>query len=125
MLIASLALAGGAAAHGAKPQHGGVIQSAGDLSFELVARDGKAVIYVDDHGKPLSTRGASGNMTVLTGTKKTELVLTPDGANMLAAATPVRLWRSRVAARQLPRSICRARKRCACASCRNSLSLPA
>lgn len=93
VFLAGLALAGGAGAHGAKAQHGGVIQTAGDISFELVAKDGKAIIYVDDHGKPLPTKGASGKMTVLTGTNKSELVLTPAGSNMLAAASPSALVR--------------------------------
>ena len=57
-----------ALAHGgAAPKHGGVIATASDLSFELVARDGGAVIYVEDHGKPMVPTGLKGKLTVLQG----------------------------------------------------------
>ena len=40
-----------ALAHGdAKPQHGGILQVANDLSFELVAQADGATIYLMDHG---------------------------------------------------------------------------
>ena len=40
-------------AHGApQAQHGGVVQVAADLGFELVGRGAQAQIFVDDHGKP-------------------------------------------------------------------------
>lgn len=82
-LAAGVALSGHVLAHGAKPRHGGIVQSAGDLSFELVARDGGATIYVDDHGKALPTAGATGTLTVLKGAKKTELPLASGGNNTL------------------------------------------
>lgn len=86
-----LALAGQAYAHGAKPKHGGIVQSAGDLAFELVSKDGKAVIYVDDHGQELPTAGASGKLTVLAGTKKTELDLVAGENNTLVTTSDVKL----------------------------------
>lgn len=82
---AGLVLSGQALAHGAKPKHGGIVQTAGDLSFELVARDGGATIYVDDHGKDKPTAGATGTLTVLRGTQKTELPLESGGNNVLVA----------------------------------------
>ena len=81
--VAGLVLSGQALAHGAKPKHGGIGQTAGGLSFELVARDGATTIYVDDHGKDKPTAGASGTMTVLMGTQKTELPLESGGDNTL------------------------------------------
>lgn len=84
-LAASVAFSGNVLAHGAKPKHGGIVQSAGDLSFELVARDGAATIYVDDHGKDLPTAGASGTLTVLKGTQKTALPLAAGANNTLVA----------------------------------------
>ena len=81
----SLALSAGAMAHGSKAKHGGIVQSAGDLSFELVSKDGKATIYVDDHGKDLPTAGVTGKLTVLKGGKKIELPLEAAGGNMLVA----------------------------------------
>lgn len=82
-LAASMALSGNVLAHGAKPKHGGIVQSAGDLAFELVAKDGSATIYVDDHGKDLPTIGATGTLTVLKGSNKTELPLESGGGNRL------------------------------------------
>ena len=89
----SLTLSGQAFAHGAKPKHGGVMQSAGDISFELVSKDGKAVIYVEDHGVNLATAGATGTMTVLAGTKKSVAALVPIGANGLTSKTALQLER--------------------------------
>ena len=80
---AGVILSGQALAHGAKPKHGGIVQAAGDLSFELVAKDGGVTIYVDDHGKNKQTAGATGTLTVLKGTQKTELQLEPGGDNTL------------------------------------------
>ena len=84
-LALSLALAGNAQAHGSKAKYGGIVQSAGDLSFELVSKDGVATIYVDDHGKDLATTGMSGSLTVLQGASKSVLPLAASGSNTLVA----------------------------------------
>ena len=71
----------GALAHGGgTAKHGGVVATASDLSFELVAEGGNAVIYVEDHGKPMAPTGLKGKLTVLTGTEKSaaELVVAGD-----------------------------------------------
>ncbi len=86
-----LATAGPALAHGAKPKHGGVIQSAGDLTFELVNKDGKAVIYVDDHGKAHATAGASGTLTMLKGAVKSDSALEAGSPNLLVSSTTITL----------------------------------
>lgn len=83
LVSAGAVLSGQVLAHGAKPRHGGIVQTAGDLSFELVARDGGATIHVDDHGKDKPTLGATGTLTVLKGTHKTELPLESGGNNTL------------------------------------------
>jgi hypothetical protein len=82
----STVLAAPAWAHGPEaPKHGGVVQAASDLGFELApAADGVA-LYIEDHGKPLSTQGASGKLTVLSGAHKSEADLTPAGDNRLDA----------------------------------------
>ena len=82
-LALGVALAGNALAHGAKPKHGGIVQTAGDLAFELVSKDDGATIYVIDHGKDLPTAGASGTLTVLKGKEKTELPLVAGEGNTL------------------------------------------
>lgn len=89
----ALAFSGSALAHGGKPKHGGIVQTAGDLSFELVAKDGKTTIHVEDHGKDKPTAGASGVLTVLKGTDKFQVPLAAGGANTLVAQGDARLAR--------------------------------
>lgn len=90
-LMVALALCGGlfgkdpALAHGeAKARHGGVVQKAKDLSFELVPQAGGAAIYIEDHGKPLAVAGIGGKLTVLNGTDKPEAELKPAGNRLEA-----------------------------------------
>lgn len=83
---ACLLAAPAAFAHGdAKPQHGGIVRTASDLSFELVAGADGATLYVIDHGKEYDTAGVSGKLTVLNGADKSEADLQPAGANKLQA----------------------------------------
>lgn len=78
LIAASLGLSSVAIAHGAKPaQYGGIVQTASDLQFELVNKDGNVTIYVDDHDKKRPAAGASGKLMVLTGAEKTESALVP------------------------------------------------
>src|SRR5687767_7375005 len=84
-VAASLLAFNGAFAHGEKPKHGGIVQVASDLSFELVSRGDVATIYVEDHGKAFSTAGMMGKLTVLNGTEKSEVELKPAGDNKLEA----------------------------------------
>jgi hypothetical protein len=73
-------------AHGPEaPKFGGTTAAAGDLGFELAAQNGSAILYVEDHGKPRSTTGMSGKLTVLNGSAKSEADLTPTEANKLEA----------------------------------------
>ncbi|MDB5749537.1 MAG: hypothetical protein JWP72_4385 [Massilia sp.] len=90
-LAASMALSGNVLAHGAKAKHGGIVQTAGDLSFELVTKDGATTIYVDDHGKNLPTAGATGTLTVLKGAQKSELPLAAGAGNTLVVKGDARL----------------------------------
>lgn len=70
------------AEHG-QPQFGGVVAEAGLAQFEVVAKDGKVVVHVTNHGAAVDTAGAKGKLTVLAGTAKSEIVLTPAGGNRL------------------------------------------
>ncbi|MCY7305624.1 MAG: hypothetical protein LH632_05640 [Rhodoferax sp.] len=65
-------------------KHGGVLATGGDLHFELVARDGNAVIYIDDHGKPMAPTGMKGKLTVLNGAEKSEAELVVAGDKLEA-----------------------------------------
>ena len=87
----ALTATGNVFAHGAKANHGGIVQSANDLNFELVAKDGKATIYVEDHDEAFSTTGATGKLTILNGAEKTEVPLEAAGNNLLVAKGDVKL----------------------------------
>ncbi len=78
--VTSPALAHG----GAKPKHGGVVQTSSDLSFELVDHADGALIYVEDHGKPLAPAGMTGKLTVLNGSEKSEGELVVAGDKLQA-----------------------------------------
>jgi hypothetical protein len=72
-------------AHGNAAKHGGVVQSASDLGFELVPQADGAVLYIEDHDKPVATDGMKGKLTVLAGSAKSEAELKPAGANKMEA----------------------------------------
>lgn len=88
LALGAATLAGAPAyAHGdAAPKHGGIVKSANDLNFELVAEGGDAALYVEDHGEALDVAGASGKLTVLAGSDKVAVDLKPAGGGKLVAA---------------------------------------
>lgn len=74
-----------------KTPHGGQLRMAGPLHLELVLdKDGSAVkkraitVHVSDHAdKPLSTAGATGQITLLMGKTKVSVPLKPEGPHSL------------------------------------------
>lgn len=75
-----------ALAHGAdKPRHGGVVQVANDVNFELVVDADGATIHLVDHGEPMPSQGISGKLTVLQGGQKSEADIQASGGNQLSA----------------------------------------
>ncbi|MFN0164189.1 MAG: hypothetical protein ACKVQQ_23375 [Burkholderiales bacterium] len=75
-----------ARAHGnAKPRHGGTVQVANHLVFELVAEADGATIYLVEHDQPLAAKGITGKLTVLQGSNKTEAEIKEAGDNKLRA----------------------------------------
>ena len=74
-----------------KAPNGGQLRMAGVYHYELVvakdskeAKDNAVVVYVTDHaGTKVSTGGASGTATILTGKTKATATLAPDGDNRL------------------------------------------
>ncbi len=82
-LAAPLALAGAGHDHG--PKYGGVVREAGNLSYELVAKADALTLYVADHGKPMSTQGATAEATLYAGNDKQTVALVPAGENKLSA----------------------------------------
>ena len=84
-LLCALSLPTAALAHAehGQPQFGGVVAEAGEAQFEVVGKDGKLVVHVTNHGAPLDTVGATGKLTVLSGTNKQDIQLKPAGGNRL------------------------------------------
>jgi hypothetical protein len=82
--LAALGFNAAMAHGGAKPKHGGVVATASDLSFELVGTADGAVIYIEDHGKPMVPTGMSGKLTVLNGDEKWEAPITAAGDKLEA-----------------------------------------
>lgn len=76
-----------------KAPHGGQLRMAGAQHLELVlvkdsasVRDNPILVYVTDHaGLALSTQGATGTITLLSGKNKVTAALQPDGENRLKA----------------------------------------
>jgi hypothetical protein len=90
-MAVTVSFSGNVLAHGDKAKYGGVVSTANDMSFELVNKDGKATVYVNDHGKPVDTTGATGKLTVLNGAEKTEVPLEAAGSNTLATKEDAKL----------------------------------
>lgn len=67
-----------------KPRHGGVVveTKAGDM--EIVAKPDTVHIYFTDHGKPVKLEGAKAKVTLLNGSEKSEVELTPAGDKLEA-----------------------------------------
>lgn len=76
--------ADGHAGHDHKPLHGGVVAESGHLELELVAKPDVIALHLRDHGKPFSLQGASAKLTLLSGTEKSEVQLTPAGDRLEA-----------------------------------------
>ena len=87
LACSTLASAPALAHGGAAPKHGGVVQTASDLSFELVAGEGAAMLYVEDHGKPcLGTP-----LQALVDVRVAVLARHPDGMAHLEGRHPARM----------------------------------
>ncbi|SMF03492.1 hypothetical protein [Pseudogulbenkiania subflava] len=89
LIAASLAFSTGLAfADGdLKPQQGGVMaETQSGHRVELVAEADQLAVYLTDHGgKPVDSKGASGEVTLLVGSAKTTAALVPAGGNKLTA----------------------------------------
>ena len=79
----SIALAAGGHDHGAK--FGGIVAEGKAFDAELVAKPELITVHVSDHGKPATTKGAKGKITLLNGADKTEAELAPTGDSRMEA----------------------------------------
>ncbi len=101
-------------AHDHKPLHGGVVTEVRDVDYELVVQPTAAQLYLRDHGKQVNVSNAKAKLTLLTGSQKQEVQLTPaaDGSRLEAAGPSPRPRTRRLSSR----SSAAARSR-ACGSC--------
>lgn len=66
--------------HEHKPLHGGLVTEVKDVDYELVAKSDAIQLHLRDHGKPVDVSKAGAKLTLLSGTEKQEVELTPAGA---------------------------------------------
>ena len=75
-------------AHGhgnAEPEHGGVLNVVGDMTFELVANATGAELYVEDDGEELSSEGLNAKLTIVSASGKSDVTMKPAGGNKFEA----------------------------------------
>lgn len=97
LVLGGLLVAGSALAHDdayldtQKAPHSGQLRMAGIYHFELVvdrtspeAKEKPVLVYLTDYvGQKISTSGATGSVTLLSGKVRTTITLSPDGDNLL------------------------------------------
>lgn len=75
--------------HDHKPLHGGVVTEVRDVDYELVVQPAAAQLYLRDHGKQVNVSNTKAKLTLLTGSQKQEVQLTPaaDGSRLEGSGT--------------------------------------
>ena len=93
VLLLALALSAPAAAfatpphahaHDHRPLHGGVVVEVRDVDYELVASKDQLRMYLRDHGNPLDVGQVSARLTLLTGSERQDVNLSPTGTHLEA-----------------------------------------
>jgi hypothetical protein len=75
-----------AQAHGGtQPEHGGVVQLVGDMSFELVTRPEGVELYVEDDGDEVTSADLAAKLTIVSAGTKSDVTLTPAAGNKFEA----------------------------------------
>ncbi len=85
LVTAPTAFAAGGHGDDHKPKFGGIVSEGKAFDAELVAKPDLITVYLSDHGKPMSAKGAKGKITLLSGTDKVEADLAPAGDTKLEA----------------------------------------
>jgi hypothetical protein len=83
--IASLTLNTAQAHGGTQPEHGGVVQLVGDMSFELVAKADGVELFVEDDGDEVTSADLAAKLTIIDAGAKSEVTLTPAAGNKFEA----------------------------------------
>ena len=75
-----------ARAHGGtQPEHGGVVQLVGDMTFELVARPDGVELFVEDDGEEINSAEFAAKLTIVNAGAKSEVPLAPATGNKFEA----------------------------------------
>ncbi len=85
LATSSTAFAAGGHGDDHKPKFGGVVAEGKAFDAELVAKPDLITVYLSDHGKPMSAKGAKGKIMLLSGTEKVEADLASAGDTKLEA----------------------------------------
>lgn len=85
--IFAVALIPAAYAHGdLKPAHGGQIAEGKAVTVEVTIDPSMTMAFLSDHGKNVDSTGTSGEVTLLNGSIKSSIKLSPSGGNSLMGA---------------------------------------
>jgi hypothetical protein len=75
-----------ALAHGDREaKYGGILNTGGEITFELVRKGGDLILHVDDHGEPVATAGATGTLEIRNERTVRSVPVTSAGDNTLKA----------------------------------------
>ena len=85
--LAAHAYAAGQHGHKDKPQHGGIVAVAKEISYELVATSTSLQLHLRDHGKAMDVSKGSAKLTLLSGSDKQEVDLKPAGNQLEASGS--------------------------------------
>ncbi|WP_371194601.1 hypothetical protein [Glaciecola sp. SC05] len=86
VLLFAMIFAPKVSAHGSlEPKHGGIVQEAHDMVFELVKEEKSVSLYIRDHGEDYSATDLVASIVVLAGKEKSEASFIPSGGNRMVA----------------------------------------
>ena len=83
--LLSLTFAVAEAHNGTQPEHGGVVQIVGDMSFELVTRPDGVELYVEDDGDEVNSAELAAKLTIVDAGTKSEVSMTAATGNKFEA----------------------------------------
>jgi hypothetical protein len=67
---------------------GQVNDDQGEMNFEMVHRARNVVFYLEDHGQPVTTQGATARLEIRRGSTGWSATLRPDGENRFVGSLP-------------------------------------
>ena len=85
-LLVAMVFAPKASSHGSvEPKHGGIVQEAHDMVFELVKEEKSVSLYIRDHGEDYPTTGLVASIVMLAGKEKSQASFISFGGNRMVA----------------------------------------